>query len=158
MVKSFMQKLYEAEINQTELALSTESFSDEIQSIIEKVTNLKTKNLAELVKSIRYSGDTDKADSFNETMTQNLDAVIQAATEAKNNIDNNVVALFQGDDMANGDMGDDMSSDDELGGIDDDFGGDIEEFSDDKDYSEDEDSDDMDLSDIDFGEVDREMK
>lgn len=152
-----MQKLYESEIANTELALSTESFSDEIQSIIEKVTNLKTKDLAELVKSIRYSGDTEKADSFNETMAQNLDAVIQAATEAKNNIDNNVVSLFQGNNMADDGMGD---SDADLGGIDDDFtagddGEDVEEFSDDNDYSED---DDMDLSDIDFGEVDREMK
>lgn len=156
MVKSFIQALYESEIQNTELALATESFSDEIQSIIEKVTNLKTKELAELVKKIKYDGDIEKADSFNQEMSQNLDTIIQAATEAKSKIDNNVVSLFQGQDMSNDDMGDD-----DLGSFEDDFGGDdldadIDEFSDDKDY-DDEDGD-LDLSDINFGEVDREKK
>lgn len=156
MVKSFIQALYESEIQNTELALATESFSDEIQSIIEKVTNLKTKELAELVKKIKYDGDIEKADSFNQEMSQNLDTIIQAATEAKSKIDNNVVSLFQGQDMSNNDMGDD-----DLGSFEDDFGGDdldadIDEFSDDKDYGNED--DDLDLSDINFGEVDREKK
>ena len=56
MKANFIQKLYESEIQNTELALATEAFSDEIQSIIEKVTNLKTKELADLVKKIKYDG------------------------------------------------------------------------------------------------------
>lgn len=156
MVKNFIQKLYESEIQNTELALATESFSDEIQSIIEKVTNLKTKELAELVKKIKYDGDIEKADSFNTEMSQNLDTIIQAATEAKSKIDNNVVSLFQGQDVNGMDSADNMGGDD-LGSIEDDFGGDdFEEFSED-DFS-DESDEDLDLSDIDFGEVEREKK
>lgn len=156
MVKNFIQKLYESEIQNTELALATESFSDEIQSIIEKVTNLKTKELAELVKKIKYDGDIEKADSFNTEMSQNLDTIIQAATEAKSKIDNNVVSLFQGQDVNGMDSTGDMGGDD-LGSIEDDFGGDdFEEFSED-DFG-DESDEDLDLSDIDFGEVEREKK
>lgn len=156
MVKNFIQKLYESEIQNTELALATESFSDEIQSIIEKVTNLKTKELAELVKKIKYDGDIEKADSFNTEMSQNLDTIIQAATEAKSKIDNNVVSLFQGQDVNGMDSADNMGGDD-LGSIEDDFGGDdFEEFSED-DFG-DESDEDLDLSDIDFGEVEREKK
>lgn len=153
MVKSFIQTLYESEIQNTELALATESFSDEIQSIIEKVTNLKTKELAELVKKIKYDGDIEKADSFNQEMSQNLDTIIQAASEAKSKIDNNVVSLFQGQDMENSDMGDD-----DLGSFEDDFGGDFDEFSDENEYDNEDEDDDLDLSDINFDEVDREKK
>lgn len=155
MVKNFIQKLYESEIQNTEIALSTEAFSDEIQSIIEKVTNLKTKELAELVKKIKYDGDIEKADSFNSEMSQNLDTIIQAATEAKSKIDNNVVTLFKGEDVSGMGSDDGMGNSD-LGSIEDDFGGDdFEEFSED-DY--DDSDEELDLSDIDFGEIDREKK
>lgn len=152
-MKSFIQRLYESEIKSTELALATESFSDEIQSIIEKVTNLKTKELAELVKKIKYDGDIEKAESFNNEMGQNLDTIIQAATEAKSKIDNNVVSLFQGENLQS-DASEDMGGD--MGSFEDDFGADdMEEFSME---DEDEGDEDIDLSDLDFGEVDREKK
>lgn len=152
-MKNFIQKLYESEIQNTELALATESFSDEIQSIIEKVTNLKTKELADLVKKIKYDGNIEKADSFNNELGQKLDTLIQTATEVKSEIDNNVVQLFQGNDLQDSDSGD-MNAD--LGNFEDDFGADdIEEFS-----AEDteEGDEDIDLSDLDFGEVNREKK
>lgn len=149
-MKNFIQKLYESEIQNTELALATESFSDEIQSIIEKVTNLKTKELADLVKKIKYDGNIEKADAFNSELGQKLDTLIQTATEVKSEIDNNVVQLFQGDDLQNQDMSDD------LGDFESDFGGeeDIDEFS----MDDEEGDEDLDLSDIDFGEVSREKK
>lgn len=152
MGKNFIQKLYEAEIQNTELALATESFSDEIQSIIEKVTNLKTKELAEIVKKIRYDGDIEKADTFNNEMTQTLDSIISAATEAKGKIDNNAVQLFQGGDLS----GSGAEGDLDLGGIDDDFGGDdFSEFDSEDDQSGDE---DLSLDDLDFSSIDREKK
>ena len=148
-MKNFIQKLYESEIQNTELALATESFSDEIQSIIEKVTNLKTKELADLVKKIKYDGNIEKADAFNNELGQKLDTLIQTATEVKSEIDNNVVQLFQGNDLANADAGADMGS------FEDDFGADdIEEFSADEEQGD----EDLDLSSLDFGEVSREKK
>jgi len=153
MAITFIQKLYESEIQNTELALATESFSDEIQNIIEKVTNLKTKELADLVKKIKYDGDIEKADQFNSELGQKLDTLIQTATEVKNEIDNNVVQLFQGDNLQ-GDAS--MSQDQDLNDLEDDFGGDedIDEFNADEDYGD----EDINLSDLDFGEVTREEK
>ena len=153
MAITFIQKLYESEIQNTELALATESFSDEIQNIIEKVTNLKTKELSDLVKKIKYDGDIEKANQFNSELGQKLDTLIQTATEVKNEIDNNVVQLFQGDNLQ-GDAS--MSQDQDLNDLEDDFGGDedIDEFNADEDYGD----EDINLSDLDFGEVTREEK
>ena len=153
MAITFIQKLYESEIQNTELALATESFSDEIHKIIEKVTNLKTKELSDLVKKIKYDGDIEKADQFNSELGQKLDTLIQTATEVKNEIDNNVVQLFQGDNLQ-GDAS--MSQDQDLNDLEDDFGGDedIDEFNADEDYGD----EDINLSELDFGEVTREEK
>lgn len=153
MAINFIQKLYESEIQNTELALATESFSDEIQNIIEKVTNLKTKELSDLVKKIKYDGDIEKADQFNSELGQKLDTLIQTATEVKNEIDNNVVQLFQGDNLQ-GDAS--MDAEQDLGDIEDDFGGDedFDEFNADENYGD----EDVNLDDLDFGEVEREEK
>ena len=153
MAINFIQKLYESEIQNTELALATESFSDEIQNIIEKVTNLKTKELSDLVKKIKYDGDIEKADQFNAELGQKLDTLIQTATEVKNEIDNNVVQLFQGDNLQ-GDAS--MGAEQDLGDIEDDFGGDedFDEFNADENYGD----EDVNLDDLDFGEVEREEK
>jgi hypothetical protein len=154
MAINFIQKLYESEIQNTELALATESFSDEIQNIIEKVTNLKTKELADLVKKIKYDGDIEKADQFNSELGQKLDTLIQTATEVKNEIDNNVVQLFQGNELA-GEQPD--VEQDGLGDLQDDLGQGEDDFDE---FNADEETGDEDISldDLDFGEVERERK
>jgi len=154
MAINFIQKLYESEIQNTELALATESFSDEIQNIIEKVTNLKTKELADLVKKIKYDGDIEKADQFNSELGQKLDTLIQTATEVKNEIDNNVVQLFQGNELAGGQP--DVEQDG-LGDLQDDLGQGEDDFDE---FNADEETGDEDISldDLDFGEVERERK
>ena len=153
MAINFIQKLYESEIQNTELALATESFSDEIQAIIEKVTNLKTKELADLVKKIKYDGDIEKADQFNSELGQKLDTLIQTATDVKNEIDNNVVQLFQGDNL----QGAEDVEQNGLGDLQDDLGQGEEDFDE---FNADEDMGDEDISldDLDFGEVEREKK
>ena len=153
MAITFIQKLYESEIQNTELALATESFSDEIQNIIEKVTNLKTKELSDLVKKIKYDGDIEKADQFNSELGQKLDTLIQTATDVKNEIDNNVVQLFQGDDL----QGAEDVEQNGLGDLQDDLGQGEEDFDE---FNADEDMGDEDISldDLDFGEVEREKK
>lgn len=156
MTISFIKRLCESEIQNTELALATESFSDEIQGIIEKVTNLKTKELAELVKKIRYDGNIEKADQFNQELGAKLDTLISTATEVKNDIDNNVVQLFKGEDLSQ----DGTSEDEGLNDLGSDFGGEGEEGDDFNEFSADENvgDEDVDLNDLDFAEVKREPK
>lgn len=146
MKANFIKHLCESEIKSTELALAVESISDELQNMNEKISNIKTKDLANLVKKIKYDGDIEKADAFNDSISQKLDALINSITDIKGEIDNEVVKLFNGEDL------DDGSSDD-MGDFEDDFGGD-EDF-DEFDPNADE---DLDLNDIDIEEIEREEK
>ena len=44
MKSNFIKHLCESEIKSTELALAVESISDELQNMIEKISNIKTKD------------------------------------------------------------------------------------------------------------------
>ena len=147
----FIKMLCENEIKSTEIALATESISNEIQSMVEKLTNIKTKDLAELVKRIKFDGNIEEGEAFNQSMTEKLDQAIQSLTDIKGNIDNEVVSIFNGEGVS----GDDSMDDDEqfdVDSLDDsdlasDFGGDdkVPEFDPDE-----EDTDDLDgLEDLD---------
>lgn len=146
MKANFIKHLCESEIKSTELALAVESISDELQNMNEKISNIKTKDLANLVKKIKYDGDIEKADAFNDSISQKLDALINSITDIKGEIDNEVVKLFNGEDL-------DTDSSDDMGDFEDDFGGD-EDF-DEFDPNSDE---DLDLNDIDIEEIGREEK
>ena len=117
MRKNFIKELTEAAISTTDLALNVEGMSEAIQSMIEKITNIKTKDLAVLVKKIKYDNDIAKADEFNQNIGGKLDQLIQSMTEIKGEIDNVTVSMLNGDD----DMGA-TESDDELGDFEADFG------------------------------------
>ena len=151
---NFIKMLCENEIKSTEMALATENIGNELQSMVEKLTNIKTKDLAELVKKIKFDNDIEAGESFNQSMSEKLDQAIQTLTEIKGSIDNEVVSLFNGEGVSGGE-GEDMS-----GGMDfedsdmaSDFGGDEEvpEFNPDEEETNEE-SDDLDLSDIDLGD------
>ena len=144
MKSNFIKHLCESEIKSTELALAVESISDELQNMIEKISNIKTKDLANLVKKIKYDGDIEKADAFNDSISQKLDTIINSITDIKGEIDNEVVKLFNGENL-------DDSSDD-MGDFEDDFGG--EDFEDFDSNAE----DDIDLGDIEIEEINREEK
>lgn len=146
MKANFIKHLCESEIKSTELALAVESISDELQNMNEKISNIKTKDLANLVKKIKYDGDIEKADAFNDSISQKLDALINSITDIKGEIDNEVVKLFNGEDL-------DTGSSDDMGDFEDDFGGD-EDF-DEFDPNADE---DLDLNDVDIEEIGREEK
>lgn len=122
MRKNFIKELTEAAISTTDLALNVEGMSEAIQSMIEKITNIKTKDLAVLVKKIKYDNDIAKADEFNQNIGGKLDQLIQSMTEIKGEIDNVTVSMLNGDD--------DMSTsetDDEIGDFEADFGDEGEE-------------------------------
>lgn len=151
---NFIKVLCENEIKSTEMALATENIGNELQSMVEKLTNIKTKDLAELVKKIKFDNDIEAGESFNQSMSEKLDQAIQTLTDIKGSIDNEVVSLFNGEGVSGGesDMGD-QSKDFEDSDMANDFGGDEEvpEFNPDEESSED-DLDDVDLSDIDLGD------
>lgn len=115
MRKNFIKELTEAAISTTDLALNVEGMSEAIQSMIEKITNIKTKDLAVLVKKIKYDNDIAKADEFNQNIGGKLDQLIQSMTEIKGEIDNVTVSMLNGDD----DMG---SEEESMGDFEDDFG------------------------------------
>lgn len=50
MKANFIRKLCEAEMNKTEVALCVGSIGDQLQSMIEKLSNIKIKDVEELVK------------------------------------------------------------------------------------------------------------
>lgn len=125
----FIKLLCENEIKSTEMALATESISNELQSMVEKLTNIKTKDLAELVKKIKFDGDIEGGESFNQSMSEKLDQAIQTLTDIKGSIDNEVVSLFNGEGVSGGDDGMDDGSQFDVDSLDDsdmaaDFGGD----------------------------------
>lgn len=150
---NFIKMLCENEIKSTEMALATENIGNELQSMVEKLTNIKTKDLAELVKKIKFDNDIEAGESFNQSMTEKLDQAIQTLTEIKGSIDNEVVSLFNGEGVSGGE-GEDMSGDMDF--EDSDMASDFGEESDEEvpEFNPDEESsdDDLDLDDIDLGD------
>jgi hypothetical protein len=98
MKKNFINALTEAAISTTDLALNVEGMSEQIQSMIEKITNIKTKDLAVLVKKIKYDNEISKADEFQQNIGGKLDQLIQSMTEIKGEIDNVTVGMLNGED------------------------------------------------------------
>lgn len=116
MRKNFIKELTEAAISTTDLALNVEGMSEAIQSMIEKITNIKTKDLAVLVKKIKYDNDIAKADEFNQNIGGKLDQLIQSMTEIKGEIDNVTVSMLNGEDVMGGE------EDESMGDFEADFG------------------------------------
>lgn len=127
---NFIKQLCENEIKTTEIALATSSISSDLQSMIEKLSNVKVKDVAELSKKIKYDGDIDAGEQFSQNIGAKLDQAIQALTEIKSEIDNEVVKISQGESLGGSES---MDMDVDLGGsdIEADFGEeeDFEEFS-----------------------------
>ena len=96
MKANFIRKLCEAEMNKTEVALCVGSIGDQLQSMIEKLSNIKIKDVEELDKKIKYSGDIEGGESFNQSIGEKLDQAIQSLTSIKGDIDNQVVEISQG--------------------------------------------------------------
>lgn len=139
MRKHFITKLTEAAISTTDLALNVESMSEQIQAMIEKLSNIKTKDLAVLVKKIKYDNEISKADEFNQNIGGKLDQLIQSMTEIKGEIDNVTVGMLNGDDN----LGGSSEGEDDLGDFESDF---AEEES----AENEESSDDFSLDDMEF--------
>lgn len=136
MKANFIKHLCENEIKTTELALSVEKISSDFQSMIEKLTNIKTKDVAELTKKIKFDGDIDGGEKFNQSIGVKLDQAITTLTLVKSEIDNEVVNISQGKSFGQGDstdvdeLGKDLDDSDLANDFSDD---DFEEFNPDED-------------------------
>lgn len=116
---NFIKQLTEAAISTTDLALNVEGMSEAIQSMIEKITNIKTKDLALLVKKIKYDNNIQQADEFQQNIGGKLDQLIQSMTEIKGEIDNVTVGMLNGEEN----FGNDGSAEGgEMGDFESDFG------------------------------------
>lgn len=139
--KNFIKLLCEEQIQSTDLALSVEKMSSELQSMIEKVTKMKTDTLSTLVKKIKYNNEIEKAEGFESSIGERLDQAITALTEVKGSLDNDIVALFNGQTPGSDEMGGDVESD-----IDDIADMDFDEEDDDFGFGDMESEDDLDSS------------
>lgn len=126
MKKNYLRMLCESEIANTELALAVEGMSDELQRMVEKISNMKTKDLAILVKKIKYDNNIEKANTFAKAIGDKFDQLLQTISEIKSSLDDDIVKLFN-----NGDIEAEPDSDEEA-----DFEKDFGDF----DYDEDEES------------------
>lgn len=157
MKANFIKMICENEIKSTEMALATENIGDTLQQMVEKLTNIKTKDLAELVKKIKFDNDIQAGEDFNQSMSQKLDQAIQTLSEIKGDIDNEVVSLFNGEGVSGGDdSSDDIDFEDS--DVASDFGedDDVPEFNPDDEVSLTDDSED--LGDMDLSDEPREEK
>ena len=119
MKKNFIDTLTEAAISTTDIALNVEGMSEQIQSMIEKITNIKTKDLAALVKKIKYDNEISKAEEFQQNIGAKLDQLLQSMTEIKGEIDNVTVGMLNGEDDMGGEPSEDES---DMGDFEADFG------------------------------------
>ena len=161
-MKNFIQKLYEAEIQNTELALAVESISSDMNSMIEKLTNLKVKDFADLIKQLKFDGNVEGGEQLNQSIGDKIDQAIDTLSDIKSQIDNEIVRISQGD-MSGDDSMDNETPDLENSDMSSDLGGDedFEDFDADEDYNDSDDDfsdEDLDMSDINFGEIQREKK
>lgn len=145
---NFIKQLCENEIKTTEIALATSSISSDLQSMIEKLSNVKVKDVAELSKKIKYDGDIDAGEQFSQNIGAKLDQAIQALTEIKSEIDNEVVKISQGESLGGAES---MDMDADLGGSD--IAADFGEEEDFEEFSAEEPTDDLGLD-----ELERESK
>ena len=145
---NFIKQLCENEIKTTEIALATSSISSDLQSMIEKLSNVKVKDVAELSKKIKYDGDIDAGEQFSQNIGAKLDQAIQALTEIKSEIDNEVVKISQGESLGGSES---MDMDADLGGSD--IAADFGEEEDFEEFSAEEPTDDLGLD-----ELERESK
>lgn len=115
MKNNFIKKLCEDAMADTEVALNVDNISTDIQAMIKKITTIKTDTLANLVKKIKYDGNIDKANEFEQNIGQKLDQLLQSMTDIKGEIDNISVGMLTGNDSISGgdssEEGSDMDDD-----------------------------------------------
>ena len=98
MTKNYIELLAEAAIEEAEIALNVEAMADEVQSMVEKLTKIKTEDLAGLARKIKYSDESSQSgDSIQDTIGAKIQEAIDVLTDIKSDIDNETVKLASGE-------------------------------------------------------------
>lgn len=99
MRESFIKELrvlLENEVEQAEVLVASQGFSEELQVMIEKLGRLMNEKLPPVIDQMRLAYGSDQADVFGETMRSDMQTILDTMLAVKENIDHAVVAISQG--------------------------------------------------------------
>jgi len=100
------QSLYEQDLEQAEVLLAAKDLVDKLQKMVEDTASMQVEELLPLVDAMKERMGPDKADGFNTSVDQVLSALLDNLKQAKDSVDNAVLALSGDAPMP--DMSDDM--------------------------------------------------
>ncbi len=84
------------DLQQAETLIAAKSISDDLQSMAEKIARMGVDELMPLVDTMKSQFGPEAADAYNEVMKAQLDALLAATQEAKEQSDNAVLAIQNG--------------------------------------------------------------
>lgn len=115
-----LRKLLEAEVEQAESLIAARSFSQELQDMVEKLGRLVNEDLPAVAEQMRDAYGADIATGFENTVGETLSSVMDSLKGSKQDIDNSVASIADGQaPSTRPDMDDeDFGGDDELGDLD----------------------------------------
>lgn len=97
-----LRVLLEADIKSTEVALAVEAMADQLDTIVSKLSSMQTKDLANLVKGIKYNNDIETANALQQNIGEKLTAALSTITELKSDLETEVVNLMNGNPIGSG--------------------------------------------------------
>ena len=100
------KSLYEQDLEQAEVLLAAKDLVDKLQKMVEDTASMQVEELLPLVDAMKERMGPDKADGFNTSVDQVLSALLDNLKQAKDSVDNAVLALSGDAPMP--DMSDDM--------------------------------------------------
>ena len=86
----------EQDLAQAETLLAAKALSDELQSVAEKLAKMGVDDLMPLVDTMKDQFGQDAANGFNSAVKAALESALNAATDAKESIDNATLSMQQG--------------------------------------------------------------
>jgi len=84
------------DLQQAETLIAAKSISDDLQSMAEKIARMGVDELMPLVDTMKSQFGPEAADAYNEVMKAQLDTLLAATQEAKEQSDNAVLAIQNG--------------------------------------------------------------
>jgi len=91
-----LRQLLEAEVDQAESLIAARSFSQEMQSMVEKLGRLMNEDLPAVAEQMRNSFGPDVATGFENQTTSVLQSVMDNLRDGKQSIDNSVAEISGG--------------------------------------------------------------
>jgi glutaredoxin len=88
-----------AEVEQAQVVLAAQDMVDQVQKMIEQMTDLRVKELPALVDGIRAEMGTDQAGSFNDSANAALEGLLAGLESAKGELQG-AVGIVTGEEMA----------------------------------------------------------